>query len=108
MLFGKMKLENAPAASDGGYVMAPGGRMRVPTDYREAGNYRLRFTAEGEGGEAKIYTGRNFTQLASQAITLGENALSFSLDADDKYFMILFTNEGEGEIRIAAPELERE
>ena len=108
MLFGKMKLENASAAPDGGYVMAPGGRMRVPTDYREAGNYRLRFTAEGEGGEVKIYTGRNFTQLASQAITPGENALSFSLDADDKYFMILFTNEGEGEIRIAAPELERE
>lgn len=108
MLFGKMKLENASAAPDGGYVMAPGGRMRVPTDYREAGNYRLRFTAEGEGGEVKIYTGRNFAQLASQTIAPGENVLSFSLDADDKYFMILFTNEGEGEIRIAAPELERE
>ena len=107
MLFGKMKLENASVLLDGGYIMSPGGRMRVPTDYREAGSYLLRFAAEGEGGEVKIYTGRHFTQLASQAIVPGENELSFSLDEDDKYFMILFTNPGEGEIRIAAPELAR-
>ena len=94
MLLGQMKLENA--ACDGGvFTMQAGGRMRVPTGFREAGDYVLTFTCEGEPGEgsrAAAYATRHFEVIGEQAIVPGENALAFTLHADDPYFMLLLTS----------------
>lgn len=92
MLFGRMKLENATYDS-GVYTIQAGGRMRVPTAWREAGSYTLQFTCEGTPAEdsvVELYTTSGFELLHTQAMEPGENIVSFTLDADDKYFMILF------------------
>ena len=91
MLWGKMKLEGAAVEEDA-FVLEAGGRMRVPTTWREEGNYVLTLTCDGEPASdsvVQLYTGRNFELLAEQAITSGENEVRFSLEEDDKYFMIL-------------------
>ncbi|MGN0995859.1 MAG: hypothetical protein ACI4PG_03040 [Candidatus Ventricola sp.] len=92
MLLGSMKLENARALGGGVFEMEAGGRMRVPTTFREAGRYTLRFVCEGEpaaDSAVQAYTGRTFALLAEQMLTAGENALEFTLAQDDKYFMLL-------------------
>ena len=91
MLWGKMKLEGAVVEEDA-FVLEAGGRMRVPTTWREEGNYVLTLSCEGEptpDSMVQLYTGRGFELLAEQAITSGENEVRFSLEEDDKYFMIL-------------------
>lgn len=91
-LFGRMKLENA-RLEDGAFVMEAGGRMRVPTAWREAGAYVLRFSCEGEPAKdsaVQLYTTSGFALLGEQRIVQGENEMAFELEHDDKYFMILF------------------
>lgn len=90
-LWGKMKLENA-AYADGVYTLNAGGRMRVPTGWREAGSYALRLTCEDgptAGGVVQVYTGRRFELLAEAPLAPGENELAFTLPQGDKYFMLL-------------------
>ena len=94
MLLGQMKLENADC-DQGVFTLQAGGRMRVPTGFREAGDYVLSFTCEGEPGEgsrAAAYATRHFEVIGEQAIVPGENALTFTLHADDPYFMLLLTS----------------
>lgn len=91
-LFGRMKLEGA-GLEDGAFVMEAGGRMRVPTAWREAGAYVLRFSCEGEPAKdsvVQLYTTRGFALLGEQRMLQGENEMAFELKHDDKYFMILF------------------
>jgi len=108
-MFLRMKLENARYA-DGVFEMNAHARMRVPTGYREAGSYVLRFGCEGEpapGSKVQIYTTKSFAVLAEQAIAQGENELRFEMPADDQYFMILFTSAEAQGLRIAMPQLDR-
>ncbi|MBQ4264464.1 MAG: hypothetical protein IJB85_03020 [Clostridia bacterium] len=91
VLLSRMKLTGAEAGN-GIYTLAPGGRMRVPADVREAGTYTLSFVCSGESGQdsrAAMYVTRHFAVAAEQPIVSGENALTLTLDQDDKYFMIL-------------------
>ena len=94
MLLGQMKLENA-ACEDGVFTMQEGGRMRVPTGYREAGDYVLTFTCAGEPGQgsrAAAYATKYFEVIGEKPITAGENELRFTLHEDDQYFMLLLTS----------------
>lgn len=94
MLEARMKLENAEKTEDG-YVLAPGGRMRVPTSYREAGSYVLRFICTGEPdaqSTVEAYRTSGFERFAAQPIMAGENEMRFTLGEDDKYFMLLIRN----------------
>jgi len=91
ILLSRMKLDGA-RCEGGVFTMEAGGRMRVPTDFREAGTYTLTFVCEGEPAQdsrAAMYVTRNFAVAAEQAIVPGENALTVTLEQDDKYFMIL-------------------
>ena len=109
-MFLRMKLENARYAG-GVFEMEPQGRMRVPTGYREAGSYALRFSCEGEPApqsKVQIYVTKDFAVLAEQEIIPGENELQFELTQDDKYFMILFTSGEAQGLRIEMPRLEKE
>lgn len=109
MLTARMKLENA-ALTDGGYALEAGGRMRVPTSYREAGSYTLRFTCGGEPGEgasAEAYRTSGFEMFASQPIAEGENEMTFTLEEGDKYFMLLFRAGEESGMTIRDIRLER-
>lgn len=108
-LLGSMKLENA-RLEDGVFVMEPGGRMRVPTAYREAGSYALRFDCEGEPAQdsvVQVYTGRTFELLAEQRMALGSNELPFALEEDDKYFMILLRSGGAQRLGVSGLALEK-
>ena len=74
-----------------GVTLGAQGRLRIPPSYREAGSYALRFVCEGEpaaGSAALAYTGKAFSVLAEQEIREGENELTFTLNADDLYFML--------------------
>ncbi|MGN0775274.1 MAG: hypothetical protein ACI4MM_01220 [Candidatus Ventricola sp.] len=98
MLLGRMKLEHA-ACENGVFMMQEGGRMRVPTGFREAGDYVLSFVCEGEPAQdsrAAAYATRHFAIIGEQEIEAGENELTFTLEADDQYFMLLLTG-GEAE-----------
>ena len=91
MLWGKMKLEGVRNQGDA-FVMQEGGRMRVPTTWREAGHYVLRLSCEGDpvsDSVVQLYTGRNFDLLAEQTVIPGDNEVFFTLEQDDPYFMIL-------------------
>ncbi len=91
VLLGSMKLENA-TCEDGVFTLTPGGRMRVPTAFREAGTYRLTFTCAGEPADdsrAAAYITRTFAVAGERAIAAGENEVTFTLDQDDNYFMLL-------------------
>lgn len=108
-LFGKMKLENA-RAEDGAFVMDAGGRMRVPTTWREAGSYVLRFVCGGEPAQdsvAQLYTTKDFALLGEQRIVRGDNEVAFALEQDDKYFMILIKSGEAEEMVISDLELEK-
>lgn len=109
MLLGKMKLENAEY-QDGVYTMREGARMRVPTTFREAGEYALTFVCESEPADdsrAAVYTTNKFVVTGEQAIAQGENELRFALEQDDKYFMILLTAGGTQEMKISGLTLTR-
>ena len=109
MLLGKMKLENA-AYENGVFVLGAGARMRVPTTFREAGEYALTFVCEGEPAQdsrAAVYTTNKFLVMGEQVMAQGENELRFALEQDDKYFMILLTAGEAQELRITDLELTR-
>ncbi|MDO5378264.1 MAG: hypothetical protein Q4G52_08015 [Clostridia bacterium] len=101
MLLGKMKLENAETR-DGGFEIGAGGRMRIPTSWREAGSYTLTFRCSGQpqGARIRAYRGRDFELFAEQQLQEGDNALSFELPTDDKYFMLLFTGGEQDGLRV--------
>ena len=91
ILLSRMKISGADC-EDGVFTLEAGGRMRVPTDFREAGTYTLTFMCEGEPAQdsrAAMYVTRNFAVAAEQTVVPGENALTVTLEQDDKYFMIL-------------------
>ena len=106
MLLGKMKLENA-AFADGMYTLSPEGRMRVPTSWRERGDYTLKLNCEGEGGTVQAFATRNFECIAEAALVPGENSVRFTLADDDKYFILLIKG-GESELRLTNLELLKE
>ena len=106
MLLGKMKLENA-SFEDGVYTLSPGGRMRVPTSWREKGAYTLKLNCEGEGGTVQAFATRRFERISETALVPGENSVRFTLDNDDKYFILLIQS-GENEIRLTNLELLKE
>ena len=106
MLLGKMKLENAVFA-DGTYTISPEGRMRVPTSWREKGTYTLRVNCEGEGGTVQAFATRGFEVIGEAELAPGENSVRFTLEDDDKYFMLLIRS-GENEIRLTNLELLKE
>ena len=106
MLLGKMKLENAVFA-DGTYMISPEGRMRVPTSWREKGTYTLRVNCEGEGGTVQAFATRGFEVIGEAKLAPGENSVRFTLEDDDKYFMLLIRS-GENEIRLTNLELLKE
>ncbi len=100
MLWGKMKLEGA-AVEDGIFTLSAGGKMRVPTSWREKGAYVLEFSCQGKpDGVVQVYTGSDFELLAEKPIAAGENAMHFELETDDKYNMIVFRG-GKEEIRLS-------
>lgn len=92
ILLGKMKLENA-WEQEGSFHIDTGGRMRIPTSWREAGTYTLTFSCSGIAGEGRVraYAGNNFELLAEQPLKEGENTFQVELPRNDKYFMLLFT-----------------
>ena len=109
MLLGKMKLEHA-AYEDGVLTMGESARMRVPTSFREAGEYVLTFVCEGEPAQdsrVSAYTTSKFIAIGEQAIDAGENHLAFTLEEDDKYFIMLLTGGGAQELKISGLQLER-
>jgi len=108
-MFLRMRLENARYA-DGVFEMDTHARMRVPTGYREAGSYVLRFYCDGEPAPdslVQIYVTKDFRVLTEQAIVPGENELRFELENDDKYFMILFTGGEARDLKIVMPALDK-
>ncbi len=110
MLWGKMKLEHA-SLENGAWRVQAGGRMRVPTTWREAGSYVLRFTCEGSPAEdsvVQLYTTREFTILEEQKIASGENEISFTLNQDDKYFMILIRGGAADELVIRNLQMDKQ
>ena len=109
MLLARMKLENA-AYEDGVLTMGEGARMRVPTSFREAGEYALTFVCDGEPAQdscASVYTTRNFAVTGEQAMAQGENRMVFELGQDDKYFMILLTSGEAEQLTISQLQLQR-
>ena len=104
MLLGKMKLENA-SFEDGVYTLSPGGR--VPTSWREKGTYTLKLNCEGEGGTVQAFATRRFERISETALVPGENSVRFTLDNDDKYFILLIQS-GENEIQLTNLELLKE
>ena len=90
MLLARAKLEGA-AFGDGAWRFSPGGRLRVPTSWREAGRYRLSFAASGDapGSALQLYRGNGFECFAEWTPEEGENAFEFDFPRDDKYFMLL-------------------
>lgn len=109
MLLGQMKLESA-ACEDGVFTLQAGGRMRVPTGFREAGDYVLTFMCEGEptqDSRTAAYATRHFEVIGERAITAGENTLTFSLGADDPYFMLLLTGGEAQQLRISGVQIRK-
>ena len=109
MLLGQMKLENA-VCDQGVFTLQAGGRMRVPTGFREAGDYVLSFRCEGEpapDSRAAAYATRHFEVIGEQTMAAGENALTFTLHADDPYFMLLLTSGGAQELTLSGIELRK-
>ncbi|MBR4040536.1 MAG: hypothetical protein IKJ11_10650 [Clostridia bacterium] len=109
MMLARMKLENA-SYDQGVLHMDRHARMRIPTHFREAGRYVLRFVCEGEPAQesrAAVYTTKDFHVTGETAIVQGENELHVTLEHSDQYFMILLTSGEAQEIRILDLQLER-
>ena len=106
-LLGKMKLTNAEY-SRGIYTIHPGGRMRIPTSWREQGKYNLRFDCQSASdATVKIYRTSHFEVLKEHPLTNGENTVAFETPQDDKYFMILFENPGTQPVQISGIHLSK-
>ena len=108
MLLGRAKLEDAVYA-EGEWRFQAGGRLRVPTAWREAGRYEARVRTEGiPAADARlaVYRGSKFELLAETPLGEGECRLAFDLPQDDKYFMLLVTS-GSGTMNISDLSLEK-
>lgn len=81
--------------------------MRVPTSWREKGNYILKLSCEGEGGTVQAFATHSFEMIGEAALVPGENSVRFTLKDDDKYFMLLIKS-AENEIRLTNLELLKE
>lgn len=90
ILLARGKMENG-SYKEQTLSLSPGGRFRVPTSWREAGSYTLSFSMSGkpDGSTLQIFKGKNFTCFVDAKLEEGENAFTFVLPEDDKYFMIL-------------------
>ena len=100
-LLGKMKLTNAEY-SQGIYTIRSGGRMRIPTSWREQGKYALRFDCQNASCSIlKVYRTSRFEVLKEHILINGVNTIVFETPSDDKYFMILFENPGTETIQIS-------
>lgn len=106
MLLGKAKLENARWEGDA-LILEPGGRARVPTSWREAGEYEVTFSCDGGGAVLRPYMSSDFRMIAEFPAAQGENKFAFPLPQEDKYFMLLLKNEGQSEVRVRALALRR-
>lgn len=101
MLLGRAKLENA-VYENGLWRFEAGGRLRVPTSWREQGAYTVRFRTEtppSQGALIRAYRTAAFETVAEQAAAEGENEFSFVMPQDDKYFMLLLTS-GDGPLDV--------
>ena len=78
-----------------------------PTSWREKGTYTLRVNCEGEGGTVQTFATRGFEVIGEAELAPGENSVRFTLEDDDKYFMLLIRS-GENEIRLTNLELLKE
>ena len=109
-LEGSMTLEGASRAQDGAYELAEGGRLRIPPHRREAGDYELIFTVQGEPAQdsvVQLYTTSGFSLLGEQPLCAGENAVRFTLPQDDKYFMIQIRSGSADGLRVSGLALDR-
>ena len=100
---GGMTLEQAQRQEDGSYLLHSGGRLRMPLDWREAGTYTFSLNVEGKpqsDSVVRLYSGRGFDVIAEQQLTAGDNYVSFSLEHDDKYFMIQIHSGSSDELRV--------
>lgn len=107
-MFLRMKLEQARYTGSS-FEMDAHARMRVPTGYREAGDYVLTFTCAGTPAEDSLiraYATSDFEIIAEQKIVPGDNAFAFSLEDEDQYFMLLFTSGEAADLVIANPLLD--
>ena len=62
---------------------------------------------EGEGGTVQAFATRVFEVIGEAELVPGENSVRFTLEDDDKYFMLLIRS-GENEIRLTNLELLKE
>lgn len=84
--------------------------MCIPTTWRKAGDYALRLFCEGTPAQdsvVELYTGSGFALLKRQPMEQGQNEVTFTLEADDKYFMILIKSGQAQALRIADLSLEK-
>lgn len=110
VLEGKMTLDHAEALSGGRYRIGYGGRLRIPPDWREAGTYTLRCSVEGEvqaDSVVRVYSGRQFDVIKEQALTAGDNRVTFTLEEDDKYCMIQIRAESAEKLYISELALDK-
>ena len=56
----------------------------------------------------QLYTTREFTILEEQKIASGENEISFTLNQDDKYFMILIRGGAADELVIRNLQMDKQ
>ena len=111
VLEGTMTLEGTVRAQDGAYDMQAGGRLRIPPHRREAGEYELVLTVQGEPAAdsvVQLYTTRSFELLCEQPLCAGENAVRFTLPQDDKYFMIQIRSGSADALRVGGLALDRQ
>ncbi|MFR3405668.1 MAG: hypothetical protein ACLTV6_03565 [Christensenellales bacterium] len=102
MLLGKMKLETRFCGRT--YTIS---RKDARADCREKGMYTLRVNCEGEGGTVQAFATRGFEVIGEAELAPGENSVRFTLEDDDKYFMLLIRS-GENEIRLTNLEFLKE
>lgn len=91
VLEGKMTTKNVQVLDRHVYLMEQNGVLRIPPYWREAGEYEINLTVEGvpaADSVLRIYSGRNFEVLSELKLQQGENKLAFTLDFDDKYWMM--------------------
>ena len=62
---------------------------------------------EGEGGTVQAFATCGFEVIGEAELAPGENSVRFTLEDDDKYFMLLIRS-GENEIRLTNLELLKE
>ena len=95
VLLGQARLTGAAREADV-WQFGANSRLRIPTSWREAGDYALTLNVTAPAGEnrVRVYRSSAFEILAEQTLAEGENTLRFTLPTGDKYFMVLIESEG--------------